>query len=299
MSSQPFLQYMESIPTQYLGPAEVVAVDEASGALEVQLPSRPSSGHLAQVQAPQSTAWALPTGTRVRVGDTLVVAGDTDTLFAIAVVKQDPGRELASRSGASLEIAGDTDELLPVYSPTRELLFEYDPKRQRARLCVAEGDLELSTQNGDIVLDSAQDIRLRGRGVDISGEHQVGLRVGASGDPERAAISLRRQRLQLQSPQLQVTSARSSVHSKEIRFIGGSFEATFERFRVKAERISWLANTWVENARNAYRDIEELCQSRVGRMRTLVDKTYLVSSKRILFRSESDYKVQAEKIHLG
>ncbi len=299
MSSQPFVQYTESAHAPYMGPAEVVEVDEVTSTLEVRLPSRPSSGHLTDVKAPRPAIWALPSGAQVSVGDTLVVAGDPDALYAIAIVKEEPARELASRSGASLQIAGDEDELLRVYSPTRELLFEYDPQREKARLCVAQGDLELSTQSGDIVLDSAKDIRLQARGVEIAGELQARVRVGAEGDPERSAISLRPKRLQLESPQMQVTSAHSAIHCEEIRFAGRSFEATFERFRVRAERMSWLASTLVENACNAYREIEELCQSRVGRMRTLVENTYQVSSKRTLFHSEDDYKVQAEKIHLG
>jgi len=64
-------------------------------------------------------------------------------------------------------------------------------------------------------------------------------------------------------------------------------------------RMESTSNTLIENAKNVYRNVKELSQLRTGRMRTLIDKTYHFKANKAFVKTEEDYKVKAEKIHLG
>ena len=55
----------------------------------------------------------------------------------------------------------------------------------------------------------------------------------------------------------------------------------------------------IAKARNIYQTVEELSQVRAGRMRTIVAKTFHFKSKKAFVKAEEDYKIKAEKIHLG
>ena len=65
------------------------------------------------------------------------------------------------------------------------------------------------------------------------------------------------------------------------------------------DRLETLAGTVVEKAKNAYRTVERLAQLKTGRMRTLVDETYQFKSKKAFLKSEDDFKIKGDKIHLG
>ncbi len=55
----------------------------------------------------------------------------------------------------------------------------------------------------------------------------------------------------------------------------------------------------MERARNVYRSVKELTQLRTGRLRTLVEGTSWMLAGRVAHRATTDYKIDAEKIHLG
>ena len=59
------------------------------------------------------------------------------------------------------------------------------------------------------------------------------------------------------------------------------------------------AKTVIQRARNMYRRVEGLLEAKAGRQRTVVDGTVHMNCKRALTRADEDYKVKAERIHLG
>lgn len=94
--------------------------------------------------------------------------------------------------------------------------------------------------------------------------------------------------------------------ARNIRIDGQSVELNSNELTVKtvtsrwiADRVETLAGSIVEKARNAYRTVERLSQLTTGRMRTLVDETYHLKSKRAFLKSEEDFKIKGDKIHLG
>lgn len=70
-----------------------------------------------------------------------------------------------------------------------------------------------------------------------------------------------------------------------VRFVAGVLET-------RAGRI-------LESARNVYREVEELAQSRAGRMRLIAKETFHLLGRTTLLKAEEDVKVKGNKIHLG
>lgn len=55
----------------------------------------------------------------------------------------------------------------------------------------------------------------------------------------------------------------------------------------------------VEKAKDSYRDVEGLSQTRAGQVRIVAKKTFRVFAERVRMRASKDAKVQADKIYLG
>jgi len=94
--------------------------------------------------------------------------------------------------------------------------------------------------------------------------------------------------------------------AKNVRIDGHSVEMNSDELTVRtktsrwiADRVETLAGTVVEKTKNAYRTVERLSQLTTGRMRTLVKETYHFKSKRAFLKSEDDFKIKGDKIHLG
>jgi len=92
------------------------------------------------------------------------------------------------------------------------------------------------------------------------------------------AVNINGQSVKLQSQKL-------SIHAPYAQFVFG--------------RVESVADTIIEGAKNVYRNVKELTQIRTGRMRHFVEETYQFKSKKANIRADEDYKVDAEKIHLG
>ena len=91
-----------------------------------------------------------------------------------------------------------------------------------------------------------------------------------------------------------------------VQIQGHAIDLTSKRLNAKVgyarlvfDRLETFADTLVEQAKNVYRTVAELTQLRTGRLRTLVDETYQCKANKVFMKSEDDFKIKGEKIHLG
>jgi hypothetical protein len=231
-------------------PARVVENERDDGTVQVIL-DRPGPWSIITAQVAASRTAPLAAGDRV------LVAGDpSQELYVIGRIgpfRPEPQSQNALRTGSGACAVLSTDPVtasavLQVYSPRKELVFEYDPIGGTARVNIARGRLELSTEDGDIELRSARYVRIGGHAIEMN------------------------------SRDLNVKAASS---------------------RWVVDRMETLAGTLVEKSRNAYRTVEQLAQLKTGRMRTLVDQTFHFKSRKAFLKSDEDFKIKGEKIHLG
>lgn len=123
-------------------------------------------------------------------------------------------------------------------------------------------------------------------------------------DPEtkNSKLSIPQGDLELNTPQgdIKLNAA------KQVHLQASSISLAAQCLNIKAlvgellfARMQTTSETLVEHFGNVYKTVKELTQLRTGRMRTLVDKTYQLNANKVLTKSENDFKVKADKIHLG
>jgi hypothetical protein len=289
---------IEHVPNQsrYFGPGRVLEVDIDDRRAQLALENEPGATPIwAQV--------ALPDVGCIDAGSSVLVMGDSlDALFVVGVLASasTQTRHLALANGTYVEVSGDAEaEVLQVFSKTRQLVFEYDATRDVARLNLESGDLELCAENGNIVLDAARDIRMNAGTVDVTANHRVRVGVADGVGVEPAGLFVTGKRVDLKSQFLGVQAQRGDLQVPEMQYVGRSLVARLGRVQLVAKRLETIAETVIEKAKNTYRSVDELVQLTAGRVRTLVDSTFHLKSKRVYLRAKKDVKIDGDRIHLG
>jgi len=292
-------KYSWMTETRYLGPARVLEVDETGDRVRLRLSGSPEDG---DVWARVATAGSY----EVRAGDTALVVGeDFADLYVIGLLNRKHPSEVSSRrlalsGGAYAEAGGPPGaETLQIFSKGHELLFEYDEKNGKARVNLESGDLEFVTQNGNIAFMSGREILFHGRSVGITSRRGICLGIMDAINKIGSAVTLQPGRMKLTSPEVGVSAQRGEFQIEEARYTGKKLLGEIGHAKLMAERLETVAQCIIEKAKNVYKTVEQLSQLKTGRMRTLVDSTYHFKAKKAFLKSKEDYKIKAEKIHLG
>ncbi len=152
------------------------------------------------------------------------------------------------------------------------LLFEYDPEGKRAVVHVPTGDLAIAADRGKVELRGAEGVVLRSD-------------VGA---------------VDVEAPVLRAGVGLVDVDvDDEATFTARALRTTVDRLRQRVELVEVTAGRIVERARESYRDVQDLAQTRAGRIRFVADKTFHVLGTRTLLKARKDLKLKGDKIHLG
>lgn len=98
---------------------------------------------------------------------------------------------------------------------------------------------------------------------------------------------------------LTVQCPRAEVKVGDARVEGTSLSTTFDRVREAVGVLETRAERILERARNVYREVDELSQTRAGRMRLVADKALHLLGQRTLIKAREDVKVKGEKVYLA
>jgi hypothetical protein len=92
-----------------------------------------------------------------------------------------------------------------------------------------------------------------------------------------------------------------SVHAKvgEARVEGRTLSATFDRLKTAAGVVETSAGRILERAKNVYREVEELSQTRAGRLRLVAEKTVSLLGQRAVVKAKEDVKIKGDKVYLA
>lgn len=101
------------------------------------------------------------------------------------------------------------------------------------------------------------------------------------------------------SPQLAVQTEMGRGKIDNLQIEGHLLENRFDHVTVIAKTVERVAERVIERLGRVYRQVTEFEESRVGRLRLLVDGLLFLCSKNTNLRSEKRVKIDAEKIHLG
>ena len=249
---------------------------------------------------------AVPSVHKFVCGETVLVAGeDIGAVYIIGLLNGDLIEEndehpLTLKNGTYATTVHAESEKLQVCRKSGELIFEYDPETGKSRVNIQSGDLEFVTKNGSINFISEQDIRFTSKqSIGMESRYGIFLSIKNTLGKIIPSIILRPGEMKLMSPELGITAQRGKMHIEESQYIGQRFSGTFKHAKLIIGRLESIANDVISRARNVYRTVDELTQLKTGRMRTLVRSTLHMKAKMSYLKAEEDFKINADKIHLG
>jgi len=245
---------------------------------------------------------AIPSTTNLHAGDEVLVTGNSlKKLYVIGLFSTRDTAERVKASDGSYAIVKNSPEssLLQLFSKKNELLVEYDPESGKTKINIEQGDLEFSTQSGDIVFNSAKNIHVKGQTINMLAHSRLLMGVSNNLGELISSLSLRHKKAMLSSAQVGITAQQAEFQLKETRYAGEKFSGKVGDSQLITDMLTVVANSITEKAKNVYRSVEQLTQLKAGRMRTLIEETIHTKSKKTFIKTEEDFKVKSNKIHLG
>lgn len=230
---------------------------------------------------------------RPRAGDSVLVAMADDGAYVIGVLRalRESGPQvLEAADGSSAALEQDEDgSVWRLRDQAGRLVFEHRPGRSVVHV---HEDLELSA-GGDVAIAAGGVVRLEGEQALVSAKGKVALR------SERSELSLDGDRARMESELLETRVGRADVHAKEVDLVAGTLRTVAKRVRERADVVERKAGRVVERAREVYREVEELSQTKAGRLRLVASTAMTLLGQQTLVKAREDVKIKGEKIYLG
>lgn len=98
---------------------------------------------------------------------------------------------------------------------------------------------------------------------------------------------------------IETHARRADLHVEDSRLIGRAVTTVVQTVSVVAERVETEAGLVVERAKSAYREIEDVAQTRAGRIRAIARGALSLFGRDVSLVAEEDAKVDGNKVLLG
>ena len=188
---------------------------------------------------------------------------------------------VAAKVGESIELRDGEGHLLVRYEKGEAVIF------------AARGDLKLSAPAGRVLIE--------GRDVAVQAARDLGLNA-----PRRVTVGTDQSHLAFEGEKAKLQTTELGENAKKARLAVGDAEVlarqivtSAERIATKVTRYELEAERLVEKAKDAFRDVTGLAQTRIGRAKTVVREVFSLRSKRSVFKSEQETKIDGSKVLLG
>lgn len=234
-------------------------------------------------------------GYEARPGDRLLVARGASGAWALAVLSA--LREAApvrADDGVSAQLE---DGSLTVRDGRGRLLFSHRPDDGVSVIHAPHGDLLLSAPEGSVAIDAGRDIRLKStRDVAIEGKS---VSLEAPHRETTSSLRLDRRGAHVGTPSLSVSAAVARLALLDTTFAATSVSSVVTTARHVIGVAETRAERIIERAKNVYRDVEELTQTRAGRIRQIAQGAMHLVSERTVIKATDEVAIKGEKIHLA
>lgn len=218
----------------------------------------------------------------LRAGDTVVVATSASgAAYVIGVL-----RALRTADGTSAAIEG---EVLRVRNASGEILFEH----RDGTSIVRAPSLEIAADAGDLKLRAAGRIELE------SGEGIVQTAPSIVLSTDGSELALDADRGKLETKIFAAVAERVDAKIADANLVVGTLRTVAHRIKQNAEELETRAGRIVERARETYREVEGLSQTRAGRLRLCAERALHLFGESAELGAGEDVKIKGEKIYLG
>jgi hypothetical protein len=105
--------------------------------------------------------------------------------------------------------------------------------------------------------------------------------------------------VRVSGPEVRVDAVRTHLKVDEARVVARSIATVADRARHVVGILEVQADRVLERAKNTYREVSGLAQTRAGQVKLVAEDAIHMLSERTLIRSREDIKLKAEKIYLA
>ncbi len=228
--------------------------------------------------------------------EVLVTGGDPDGYYIVGLLGA------ARSSPASCVQHLDTTEGPAIRLRARDgtPVLEYLPEQGRVRLLAGSGDIDIVAQAGNIRMHAERELQISAQQVAVLGQERIQARVTGHTPREAASeLTMDQYGVRGKTPQTEWLSHGIKARFHAADLVGHRLFSSIEFVRTASSRVEHTIQTLMENTVDVFRDTSRLIQTRAGRLRTVVAETVHLKAKRVIHKAEGDYKVRADKIHLG
>lgn len=193
-----------------------------------------------------------------------------------------PGRRTAEilvpiEGGGAVSVRGGTAE---IRDAAGRVLVRF--AGGTAEIAAPDGDLVLSAPRGRVVLRSAEEVA-----------------VASGADGATPQLRVRPEAVEVDAGRVEVKTAAARLVTEQASVLAHRISSTATTICHTAERIELAADQLVERARDAFRTVTDLSQTRAGRVRTIVQDLYALYTKRTNLQSTEETSVDGSKVLLG
>jgi len=188
-------------------------------------------------------------------------------------------------------VSRNGSRILAVHDKRGELIFEYDPDSDRSRVIMGSGSLDVDAPQGDIRFSAGGRIELASRCVEMIANETAGA--------AESRFSLGQFRTELQSASLNIKYAQNKLELDEVDYLGKKLVTRVSRAKLSWGRVETLVDTLIQKARTSFTTVEELSQTKAGRMRMLVSGAFRLKAERAKLKTDKNIDIDGERINLG
>ena len=229
-----------------------------------------------------------------REGDrVLFFTDEAGDLWVIGVLR-------APRPASLIEAALEASPApVQVHDRRGRLLFEYDAAADRAVLHAPSGDLELLVPEGALRMRARDGVAIEsGADLELRGARRVSLEA-REGEGPTARVALEKGELSLVASTLTAAADRAELLASRVGVKAHQLESHVDYARSVAKVLDVRAGRIVERAKDVYREVERLSQTRAGRLRLVAKAAASLVGESTLIKARDRVKVKGERIHLA
>ncbi|WP_044245420.1 DUF3540 domain-containing protein [Chondromyces apiculatus] len=105
--------------------------------------------------------------------------------------------------------------------------------------------------------------------------------------------------VEVEAPKLKVRAEDAEVTTGEVTVVARRIATTAQAVVQQVERFELTATKIVERARDTFRDVTDLAQTRAGRARTIVEDVCSIYARRTALVSREDTSIDGRRVLLG
>lgn len=190
-------------------------------------------------------------------------------------------------------------EQLEVYDNQKRLVFRFDTVTGEATLNVPQGDLKLNCERGDIELNAAGAVRTKSRAFEVFTTQRVVFAVIGQLGRALSRLVMKDGGLQAECPSVNLKARDIAMNCDKSRLQSRRCEIDSETTRLRSQRHTTETEVLQESSTTRFQDTKDMSQVRTGRARTLIAGLCQFRAKKAMMRSEEDFKITGDKVHLG